>query len=158
MSMSTPDNQEVDVLLDKIARTATATSAWFQTGRDHFKRSTIVQLGAHTDGTHILTFEVSNDGSAVLKVLDATELDDEDGALTTNTITVTDGSRDDTLIEIGILHFAEFFRVVDTVSGGPATGLVSGVELISSGKRDAGGAGSPTTTPDLFRNDPVITG
>lgn len=160
IALSIPDNRTADVALDKIARTATATSAWFQRGQDHFARMFEIDLGAWTDADHNFTFETSNDGSTVAAVLDATELDDVAGALDstlTDTVSVIDASRDDTLIQIGILRVEAYARVVQTVTNSPVTGLISGVKHISMIKRAAGGAGQPMSVTGITRTDPLIT-
>jgi len=160
MTMSIQDNQQVDTLLDKIARTATATSAWLRTGHTHFERALNLNLGAWTDGVHTYTAEVSNDGSAVLKVLDETELVssvDTDVSVDGEVI-VSDATRDDSILHLDVLHYAEYFRIVQTVTGGPGTGLVSGAEAISAGPRHAGGQGQPASILGMTRNNPSIIG
>ena len=153
---SLPDNDRFDQSLDKIARTATASGAAADTGREFFVREAIIDVGTWTDGDHTFTFEERPTTAAAWVALTADQLDDPAGALTAAALVIDDGTEDDTIIQIGLLATERFTRVVQTVAGGPATGLVSGANIHSSDARHAGGLGDPMSAAGASRTQPVI--
>jgi len=158
MSQSLPDNLDFATSLDKIARTVTANGTSVDTGQDHFARMSQLDLGAWTDGTHKFTWQESPNGTD-WTTLTAAQLDDIGGVLDSvdlNSVNVVDATGDDTIIEMGLLVTERFVRVVQTVTGGPATGLVSGVIITSGLKRYAGGDGQPMSPTGFQRTQPTI--
>ncbi len=158
MAFSLPDNLDFATSLDKIARTVTANGASIDTGQEHFARMSQLDLGAWTDGTHKFTWQESPNGTD-WTTLTAAQLDDIGGALDSgdlNSVNVVDATGDDTIIEIGLLVTERFVRGVQTITGGPATGLVSGVIITSGMKRYAGGAGQPMSSTGFERAVPTI--
>lgn len=140
--------------LEYAARTATVTGAAVATGDVNFERAGLLDFGAHTDGSHVYTFEQLIEGVWVempvdlldgLGVLDTDPvlLEPDGTPLLLNTFTVDDSARDDKQFIIGLQATELSVRVQLTVSGGPSTGLVSGVNIITQLPRFGGDGGQP---------------
>ncbi len=140
--------------LEYAARTATVTGAAVATGDVNFERAAFLDFGAHTDGDHVYTFEQLIEGVWTempvdlldgLGVLDTDPilLEPDGTPLLLNTFTVDDDTRDDLQFVIGLQATELSVRVQLTVSGGPATGLVSGVNILTQVPRFGGGGGQP---------------
>ena len=155
MKLSLPDNEILQQSLPPAARTVTATGATIDTGRDGYARMAVLDLGLFVDGVHTFTFEDSPDDT-VFTPLPVIELDDQEGKLTGNTVVVDAVEDDNTLVKIGLLSVERFVRIVQTITGGPATGLVSGASIVTGNLRAAGGVGQPISVAGIKRIQPSI--
>lgn len=155
MNLSLPDNETLNQSLAPAARTVTATGATVDSGRDGYAREAVIDAGAWTDGVHTFTFEDSPDDSNWTALV-AAELDDPAGLLSGATIVIDAADEDDVLIHIGLLSAERYTRIVQTISGGPGTGLVSGAYVVTGNLRPAGGAGQPMSVTGTQRTQPSI--
>ncbi len=152
---SLADSQEFEHTLLPAARTATATGSSVDTGSDSDARTVLLDIGLWTDGTHEFTFERKTEEAAGFTEMTAAELNDKDGVLETvgdgNSLIVLDGTNDNSFFQIDLLTTDEITRVVQTVTGGPATGLVSSA-VIQNGHplRVAGGSANPGDAAGLL--------
>ena len=152
---SLADSQEFAHTLLPVARTATATGSSVDTGSDSDARTVLFDIGLWTDGTHEFTFERKTEEAAGFTEMVAAEFNDKDGVLETvgdgNSVIVLDGSNDNDFFQIDLLTTDEIIRVVQTVTGGPVTGLVSAV-VIQNGHplRVAGGSANPGDAAGLL--------
>lgn len=152
---SLSDSQEFAHTLLPAARTATATGSSIDTGADSDARTVLFDIGLWVDGTHEFTFERKTEEAAGFTEMEAAELNDKDGVLETvgdgNSLIILDASNDNSFFQIDLLTTDEIIRVVQTVTGGPATGLVSGV-IVQNGHplRVAGGQANPGDAAGLL--------
>ena len=155
---SLPDNQETVQSLDKIARTdGTLNGAAVDSGQDHFQRMAVIDLGAWTDGTGKWTIQSRQLTTDSWVTLPAEKLDDPGGALDSvdlNSVNVIDATKNNTIIEIGLLVIERFVRAVN-ITTGSSSGAIGGVNIVSASKRYAGGAGQPMDSAGVSR--PVAT-
>ncbi|MGD2159185.1 MAG: hypothetical protein PVG32_20075 [Anaerolineales bacterium] len=82
----------------------------------------IIHAGNWTDGTHAFEVQESDDDVTYTAVADADLQGSEP--------TVSDDNTDDQIYKIGYVGDEDYIRVVQTVTGTPATGLVSGVAIL----------------------------
>ncbi|WP_159941835.1 MULTISPECIES: hypothetical protein [unclassified Nocardiopsis] len=112
--------------LPPAARTATANG----TGADitDFRAvAALVHIGAWVDGSHAFSLEESDDNTTFTAV--------DAGDLVGSLPTVTDATEDDTVHALGYFGTARYLRVVVTVTGSPATGLLSSASVIRGKSR-----------------------
>ncbi len=153
---SLPDNQTRTISLDKVVRTASANGTWIDTGRDAHERMFELDVGLWVDGVHTFSFEHSVDASTAVALTRA-QLDDPAGLLTASgTIVIDAADEDNLIIQLGILGTHRYVRPVQTVTGSPSTGLISGVSVVESELRAAGGVGQPMSATGYQRIQPVI--
>ena len=155
MDMSIAADLQADISLEKIARTATATGASVDNGRDGYARMAQFDLGVWTDGTHHFSFEESKLGS-IWVVLPARQLSSKEVALAgpdSNEIRVVDDTLDNTIVQVDMLNVERFIRIVDTIAGASSC-AVAGVMFFLANQRHAGTDGQPAK---LFeRTDPTV--
>lgn len=157
MSRSIVENQTVTRSLAPAARTATANGTAVQTGADAYARAAVLDIGLWTDGSHVFKFQSSTDGSTwtnmtVADIGDPNSALDSGLATTDVAIITVDGATDDDVIhQLDLLTISEYVRAVCTVSGGPSTGLVSGVTIVTGHpRRFAGSTGQPMSAAGAY--------
>ena len=153
------NNETLNQTLAPAARTVTATGTTVDTGRDGYARAANFVLGLWTDGVNTFTFEDSPDDSAWTAMV-AAKLDFPVGLVagveSGASIIIDAAAEDNVSFSVGLLSTQRYVRVVQTVSGGPGTGLVSGVDIVTGNLRAAGNAGQPMTSAGYQRTQPSI--
>ncbi|MBU1701451.1 MAG: hypothetical protein KJ970_13215 [Candidatus Eisenbacteria bacterium] len=90
----------------------------------------VFHIGNWTDGTHTFSIEESDDDSTYTAVNSA--------YLQGTAPTVTSDANDDQIYKVGYVGDKRYIRAVQTITGSPSTGLVSGVTVLR---------GHPATAP-----------
>ena len=113
------------------AATATVTGSTVDL-KGYDAATVILDVGAWTDGTHTFSAEeAEDDGTGSPDTWAAVADADLDG-----TEPVVDGATDDdTVVAIGYRGNARFLRVVNTITGSPATGLVFAATVVRGAPR-----------------------
>lgn len=114
------------------ARTVTANGATVDRKNADVAGFEII-LGAWTDGTHTIKFQHLVDDTTWTDIT-AAQLDDPDGFLATGTATVviSDNTRAGARMFFGVTtNPYNNLRAVTTISGGPSTGAIYGVDVVT---------------------------
>ena len=89
----------------------------------------IVTAGLWTDGTHVFTLEESTNDSSFTDVATAEIIGTEP--------TIDAGAEDNMTYRFGYVGDARYIRVVQTITGSPGTGLISGAVIVRTMDRNA---------------------
>lgn len=119
--------------LKPAARTATATGTTV-TMKDGDKCDIIFDLGTWTDGVHTFSVESAPSTAAgaagTFAPVPVADLYDRTGILNGSGHLVVDAApEDDAIITISYVGGDDWIRVVQTITGSPATGMVAGVVI-----------------------------